>query len=185
MKIFRRPIALAVIASLTLLCLPLNAQEGRLNCASNNGRYRYCRADTQNRVQLVRQNSSARCSQGYSWGYDYRGIWVDRGCRAEFVYGRGGGGGGNNTGAAVAAGILGAIIVGAAVASSKDDSKDDDRSERRRDAYQDGYRQGQRDWDDGAQPDYMRYSGRIGRDYESDFAQGYDDGFNNRRNKYR
>jgi hypothetical protein len=183
MKILRRSIAASLIASLTLLCLPLNAQEGRLTCASNDGRYRYCRADTQNRVQLVRQISGSRCSQGYSWGFDYRGIWVDRGCRAEFVYGRGNNGG-SNTGAAVAAGILGAIIVGAAIASSKDDSGDD-RSQHRRDAYQDGYRQGQRDWDDDRDPNYMRYSGRIGRDYESDFAQGYDDGYTNRQNKYR
>jgi hypothetical protein len=184
MKILRRSIAATLIATLTILCLPLNAQEGSLTCASNDGRYRYCRADTQNRVQLVRQMSNSRCSQGYSWGFDYRGIWVDRGCRAEFVYGRRGGGGGSNTGAAVAAGILGAIIVGAAVASSKDDDKDD-RSQHRRDAYQDGYRQGQRDWDDDLDPNYMRYSGRIGREYESDFAQGYDDGYNNRQNKYR
>ena len=122
MRIPQRSIAFALIATLTLLCLPLNAQEGRLTCASNDGRYRYCRADTQNRVQLVRQISNSRCSQGYSWGFDYRGIWVNRGCRAEFVYGRRGGGGGSNTGAAVAAGILGAIIVGAAVASSKHDN---------------------------------------------------------------
>ena len=184
MRIPQRLIAL--IASLALLSLPLNAQEGGLTCASNDGRYRYCRADTQNRVQLVRQISNSRCSQGYSWGFDYRGIWVDRGCRAEFVYGRRvSGGGGGNTGAAVAAGILGAIIVGAAVASSKDDKNNDDREQRRRDAYEDGYRHGQRDWDDNYPADYMRYSGRIARDFESDFAQGYDDGFNNRRNKYR
>jgi len=25
---------------------------------------------------------------GKSWGYDNRGIWVDRGCRAEFNVGR-------------------------------------------------------------------------------------------------
>jgi DUF3011 family protein len=183
MKIFRRHIALTVIAALTLLCLPLNAQEGRLTCASNNGRYRYCRADTQNRVQLVRQTSGARCSQGYSWGYDYRGIWVDRGCRAEFVYGKRGGGGGN-TGAAVAAGILGGLIVGAAIAGSKSD-KDDDRAERRRETYDDGYRRGQRDWDDDMDPYYQRYSDRFTRDYEDDFAEGYHDGYNNRRNKYR
>ncbi|HEY0703659.1 MAG TPA: DUF3011 domain-containing protein [Candidatus Acidoferrales bacterium] len=184
-KIFRRSIVVTLVVSLTLLCLPLNAQEGSLTCASNNGRYRYCRADTQNRVQLVRQNSGSRCTQGYSWGYDYRGIWVDRGCRAEFVYGRrGNGGGGSNTGAAVAAGILGAIIVGAAVSSAKSD-KDDDRAERRREAYDDGYRRGQRDWDDDLDPRYMRYSDRISRDYEQDFADGYDDGYNNRRNKYR
>src|SRR3984957_11585896 len=144
MRISQRLIALT--ANLALLTLPLNAQEGGLTCASNDGRYRYCRADTQNRVQLVRQISNSRCSQGYSWGFDYRGIWVDRGCRAEFVYGRRvSGGGGSNTGAAVAAGILGAIIVGAAVASAKDDSNND-REQRRRDAYEDGYRHGQRDW---------------------------------------
>src|ERR1700723_4265779 len=116
MKRAQRPVTLLLIATLTFLCLPISAQEGRLTCASNNGRYRYCRADTQNRVQLTRQLSGSRCNQGYSWGFDYRGIWVDRGCRAEFVYGRRvSGGGGGNTGAAVAAGILGAIIVGAAV----------------------------------------------------------------------
>ena len=183
MRSLRRPTSLILIAALTFFCLPLNAQEGSLTCASNNGRYRYCRADTQNRAQLVRQLSSSRCDQGYSWGFDYRGIWVDRGCRAEFVYGKRSNGGGN-AGAAVAAGILGGLILGAAVASSKDDSSDD-RMQRRRDAYQDGYRQGQRDWDDGLDPNYMRHSNRIGRDYESDFAQGYDDGFNNRQNKYR
>jgi hypothetical protein len=183
MRTLHRPITLVLIAALTFLCLPLNAQEGRLTCASNNGRYRYCRADTQNRVQLVRQMSGSRCNQGYSWGFDYRGIWVDRGCRAEFVYGKRNNGGGN-TGAAVAAGILGGLILGAAVASSKDDSSDD-RAENRRNAYQDGYRQGQRDWDDGLDPNYMRYSGRVDRDHQSDFAQGYDDGFNNRQNKYR
>jgi Protein of unknown function (DUF3011) len=183
MRTLRRPVAATLIATLTFLCLPLDAQEGRLTCSSNDGRYRYCRADTQNRVQLIRQISGSRCDQGYSWGFDYRGIWVDRGCRAEFVYGRRSDGG-SNTGAAVAAGILGAIIVGAAVASSNEDNNDD-RADRRRDAYQDGYRQGQHDWDDDLDSNYMRYGHRIGRDYESDFAQGYDDGYNNRRNKSR
>jgi hypothetical protein len=35
-------------------------------------------------VHLNRQFSQARCEEGYSWGYTDRGIWVDRGCRAEF-----------------------------------------------------------------------------------------------------
>src|SRR5579862_1724923 len=122
MKRVQRPVTLLLIATLTFLCLPISAQEGRLTCNSNNGRYRYCRADTQNRVQLVRQLSGSRCNQGYSWGFDYRGIWVDRGCRAQFEFGRRNSGG--NTGAAVAAGVIGAIIVGAAVASSNSDSGD-------------------------------------------------------------
>ncbi len=56
-----------------------------ITCSSDNGKRNYCAADTRRGVQLVRQRSDARCTQGYSWGYDRRGIWVDRGCRADFV----------------------------------------------------------------------------------------------------
>jgi hypothetical protein len=56
-----------------------------ITCSSNNGGRNYCPADTRRGVQLVKQRSDARCTQGYSWGYDKRGIWVDRGCRADFV----------------------------------------------------------------------------------------------------
>src|SRR5260370_42180931 len=33
---------------------------------------------------MMRQLSGAPCQEGSTWGYDARGIWVDRGCRAEF-----------------------------------------------------------------------------------------------------
>jgi hypothetical protein len=56
-----------------------------ITCSSNDGKRNYCAADTRRGVQMVRQRSDARCTQGYSWGYDRRGIWVDRGCRADFV----------------------------------------------------------------------------------------------------
>jgi hypothetical protein len=35
-------------------------------------------------VRLLKQNSETPCRQSESWGYDDRGIWVDRGCRADF-----------------------------------------------------------------------------------------------------
>ena len=54
-----------------------------ITCSSN-GRRVTCNADTGGGVRLVRQLSGARCRQGSTWGYDSRGIWVDRGCRAEF-----------------------------------------------------------------------------------------------------
>lgn len=54
-----------------------------VSCGSN-GRRNYCEADTRGDVLLLRQQSNAECRQGYSWGYDERGIWVDRGCRADF-----------------------------------------------------------------------------------------------------
>ena len=56
-----------------------------ITCSSDNGKRNYCAANTRRGVQLVKQRSDARCTQGYSWGYDQRGIWVDRGCRADFV----------------------------------------------------------------------------------------------------
>jgi len=59
-----------------------------LTCSSENGGRQYCPADTRRGVRLVRQRSGSPCQQGYSWGYDKRGIWVDRGCRADFALGR-------------------------------------------------------------------------------------------------
>jgi DUF3011 family protein len=56
-----------------------------ITCSSDNGRRNYCGANTGGGVSMVRQRSDARCTQGYSWGYDRRGIWVDHGCRADFV----------------------------------------------------------------------------------------------------
>jgi Protein of unknown function (DUF3011) len=55
-----------------------------INCSSNDGRRNYCSADTSRGVTLVRQISGSACIQGSTWGYDRRGVWVDRGCRADF-----------------------------------------------------------------------------------------------------
>lgn len=58
-----------------------------LSCESHNYRYQHCRVDTRGGVQLLRQYSRTPCRQGVNWGYDRRGIWVDRGCAAEFAIG--------------------------------------------------------------------------------------------------
>ena len=58
-----------------------------ITCASDDGRRRVCPADTSNGVQLVRQRSEAKCKEGSSWGHDAQGIWVDKGCEADFVVG--------------------------------------------------------------------------------------------------
>jgi hypothetical protein len=176
-----RSSSLTLILCLLISTMPAMAQNGTLTCSSKDGGYRYCRADTQNNVRLTRKISGSACTQGYSWGYDYRGIWVDRGCRAEFAFGNSGSGG-NNTGAAIAAGILGAIVIGSIVASQNDSNDNDDS---RRDAYRDGYRRGQQDWDNDLDPNYGRYRNRYSSQYQNDFVAGYDDGYNNRPNRYR
>ena len=55
-----------------------------VRCESNDGRVRRCAMDTRGRVELVRALSDAACIEGRTWGSDQAGIWVDRGCRAEF-----------------------------------------------------------------------------------------------------
>jgi Protein of unknown function (DUF3011) len=178
--IISRVVSALLIVSLTTFTM---AQTGGLTCSSDDGDYHYCRADTQNQVQLVRQISGSRCEQGYSWGFDPRGIWVDRGCRAQFSYGRvvnthtSSGDNNNNTGAAIAGGILGALILGAAVAAANnndDSSHDNDRVN----YYNDGYRIGRQDADNG-RPNYPLYwSGRRPTKYSNDFDAGYVDGYN-------
>ncbi len=70
-----------------------------VTCASDDGNRHYCAVDTSRGVKLTKQRSGSPCIKGQTWGYDRRGIWVDRGCRAEFALGTGygppGGGNGN------------------------------------------------------------------------------------------
>lgn len=58
-----------------------------VRCESQEGRIRRCPADVRGGVRLSRQLSRTDCVLGRNWGYDSRGIWVDGGCRGEFVTG--------------------------------------------------------------------------------------------------
>ena len=62
----------------------------RLQCDSNHKNYQMCMVDVgrRGRVQLVRRMSDARCTEGYSWGWNRAGVWVDHGCRGQFVVDR-------------------------------------------------------------------------------------------------
>jgi len=62
-----------------------NYNSSAITCSSNDGYRNYCTADTSGGVRLARQLSGSPCEEGSTWGYDSRGIWVDRGCRAEFT----------------------------------------------------------------------------------------------------
>lgn len=87
-----------------------------LRCESRGNRRQHCAANTENRVQLVRRLGGT-CTQGRTWGYDRRSIWVDRGCRGEFTYGRWAGGGGYYPEPERGKGpSTGAVIAGVAVA---------------------------------------------------------------------
>ncbi len=62
-----------------------------VTCSSNDGRRNYCSLPNginRNNVGMTRQISGSACIQNQTWGVDRRGLWVDRGCRAEFQVGR-------------------------------------------------------------------------------------------------
>jgi hypothetical protein len=59
----------------------------RITCSSNNGKRNWCDIGPSRDVRLVRQISGSPCVRGDTWGLDNRGLWVDRGCRAEFAIG--------------------------------------------------------------------------------------------------
>lgn len=124
----RASISWIVAIALVVTAIPVttSADEYTIRCESGRwGRQRYCPADTDGRVRLVREYSRNRCRQWRSWGYDKRGVWVDDGCRAEFRVGKDGGIG---TGGAVAIGaIAGAAVIAAILANKGDSHKDETR----------------------------------------------------------
>ena len=84
-----------VLVTVLVTSSPAHAQPGygqgpRITCSSDNGRRNWCDIGRARDAQLVRQISGSACIQGQTWGVDGRGLWVDNGCRAEFVIGRGG-----------------------------------------------------------------------------------------------
>lgn len=58
-----------------------------VRCESTHGHSRMCPVETRGGVRLVRQLSRTPCVEGHSWGRNHDGIWVERGCRADFEVG--------------------------------------------------------------------------------------------------
>lgn len=61
----------------------------KVRCESDNGRYRECQTGFRGNAVLTRKLSDARCTEGETWGQRNGMVWVDRGCRAEFIAGGG------------------------------------------------------------------------------------------------
>lgn len=53
-------------------------------CESGDMKRHWCSEGIGGRVSLVRKRSDSPCIQGRTWGTGRNGIWVDRGCRADF-----------------------------------------------------------------------------------------------------
>jgi hypothetical protein len=61
------------------------SSQQRITCSSNNMNRNWCNIGNSRDVRLVRQLSGSACIRNNTWGVDRRGLWVDRGCRAEFI----------------------------------------------------------------------------------------------------
>lgn len=61
--------------------------ERHFTCESKEGRMTWCRQTVGRRehIELTRQLSRGDCQHGRTWGVDRGEVWVDQGCRAEFV----------------------------------------------------------------------------------------------------
>ena len=119
----RAAAAMTVLALVVPAAPEAWAARGTIRGESRNYSRNFCRVDTENNVSLRRQLSNAPCQRNRTWGFDRNGIWVDRGCSADFDFGRSSGNSGNNNnnnnGAAIAAGVLGALAIGAAIGNSQ------------------------------------------------------------------
>lgn len=64
---------------------PPVAPSGIVRCEADGMHRVHCPMDTSAGVHLVRQLSEASCIRNTDWGVDVAGVWVARGCRAEFA----------------------------------------------------------------------------------------------------
>jgi hypothetical protein len=85
-------IAAVFVAVPAFLTAPVHAQgrddrnDRTFACESVDGHRAFCNADmSRGAVQMTKQLGDVRCVEGYTWGHDEKGVWVDRGCRAEFL----------------------------------------------------------------------------------------------------
>ncbi|HYW07168.1 MAG TPA: DUF3011 domain-containing protein [Longimicrobium sp.] len=93
-------IVLAAAATLALgFAAPSGAAAQRtITCTSTGYDRTHCNVDTRGGVSLARRLSDAPCDRNRTWGTTSRGVWVSRGCRAEFRVGAGSNDGYGNRG---------------------------------------------------------------------------------------
>ncbi len=77
----------AVLLGICLFTPQKSLAQSTIACNSDDMRRHSCAVDTRGGVRLLTQHSEAPCVEGRSWGTDNDGIWVDRGCRADFSVG--------------------------------------------------------------------------------------------------
>lgn len=85
-------VATGLLAGLAWVAAPAALAQGNVvRCGSDDGRFTRCQVPWRD-AEMIRQESNSPCTRGQTWGTDRGGLWVDRGCRGQFVeVSRGGG----------------------------------------------------------------------------------------------
>ena len=83
-------LSLGLLTGMLLTGFAASSQaQSTISCESHEYRYNRCPIYTDGSARLISQESKAPCVRGQSWGFDERGIWVDKGCAGEFEVGGG------------------------------------------------------------------------------------------------
>lgn len=148
-----------------------------LKCESTDGRRRECPAPVGGRIMIVRIIEFSRCEEGQSWGWSPRGIWVDRGCRAEFEYD-------------VLTGLPPEEMAGnprtkVAPSPSRASTPAEQWGDAERKAYDDGYARGRADYRNHLTREHRRYFNEFAPPLEAYFRKGYEDGFDGKPKDYK
>jgi len=77
---------LPAAAVLALMSPQVVVADEIVTCKSRDYEFQHC--DTRSspeHVKIHKQLSRTECKQGRNWDYDHHGIWVDEGCKGEFL----------------------------------------------------------------------------------------------------
>lgn len=86
MKTFRLTLSfLFPLVMVLAVSRPATAQGRIVSCSSNDMHRHYCEIGPNDGVRVANQHSEARCVQGQTYGVRGSQMWVDHGCRADFM----------------------------------------------------------------------------------------------------
>jgi len=85
MRFTNNPLSLLSATTVLLFMLPQVHADEIVTCESHDYKYSRCSISSPGYVKLHKQLSNSQCKQGSTWDYDRHGIWVDQGCKAEFL----------------------------------------------------------------------------------------------------
>jgi|GEM_PF-6709760 len=94
--LMNRVFAITITTALVAVSAFALFEKRKVTLESHDDNREYRRIDHVGSVRLVKRLSDKPCEYGRSWGYDRDGIWVDKGCRAEFEYETSSSGGGRD-----------------------------------------------------------------------------------------